>query len=126
MTYAQARRWWRKREHDKQKNEPVKVRYASTSPRTDGALWRDLGGVTHVLWGWCLEDYQQVTSCGLLMRNRRGDWLYEALGLAPTFTNCVTCTAYIMPAPRYHHVGTVTGRMSYGANINFIRRMRLP
>jgi hypothetical protein len=122
MTYAQARRWWRKREHDKKKGVPEKVHYATTSPRVDGALWRDIGGVTHVVWGWHLETYQQVTSCGQAVRYRRGDWLYEALGLAATYPNCVHCASYCIPNKHtWRYYGTTTGRMSYGGS-NLIRK----
>jgi len=52
----------------------------------------------------------------LTVRYRRGDWLYEALGLAPTFTNCVTCAANAVPKRMYNFLGTVTGRMSYNGD----------
>ena len=82
----------------------------------DGSLWRDLEGVTHVLWGWRLDTYDQVTVCSLTVRYRRGDWLYEALGLAPTFTNCVVCAADTPYARKYNFLGTITGRMSYNGD----------
>lgn len=84
--------------------------YASTSSKIEGALWRCLDGITHTVYCWDLNNYEQATYCGKTVRYRRGEWLYEMLGLAPTHSNCLMC-ATTRPW-RMILAGTITGRMS--------------
>lgn len=86
-------------------------RFASTAREIKGALWRDLAGVTHIIDRWDLMTYDQITLCRQVVRYRKFSWLYEALGLAPTHSNCITCASGGIPR-RLEYYGTVTGRMS--------------
>lgn len=85
--------------------------FASTSTKVHGTLWRDLSGVTHIIDRWDVMTYDQITLCRQVVRYRKYSWLYEVLGLAPTYTNCISCASG-GESRGYTYYGTVTGRMS--------------
>lgn len=54
-------------------------------------LWRDIEGVTHIVFGWDRYSFFAVTWCQRIQYRNRFDTLKAVLGFPPKYATCLTC-----------------------------------